>query len=669
MSKVHLCLEFSRESKFFTDSSSFDAVYKNFFKPLGMLLFSNPGLSFSINFSGTELEALKKKNPEYIELLKTLVSRKQLEVIGGGYYNPVFPLLFPQDRTGQIELLSSLIRQCFGKRPRGLSICGDCWEPSLVKSFESCSMEYVVLDSSLIPQSKQCYRPVIMSDRGTSIAILPSYKALVPGREEAAADFVKRVILSARKVEKTDREYAYGDRVVVIRFSEETIPVLLNAEWTQSLIQEIQKNSAEIALSVPSVAMKLVSTMIPAYITAGLDAGIARWCFAPYEAVEVKDKYPVNIYDFFETYPSSRALYDRMIYVSLLVNQCHGDKARKKSAREFLWASQCGNAYVCNACDPLVNSLEIRKAYKNLTEAEKLVRMSSTFKETVTNYDYNGDGFNEYVCRLEKFNACIGTYGGSVFELDVMKSSGNYADNMERISTFDGINDEYFRGFFVDHLFEADEFKKYAKGLPCRNGQFSGRRYKEVLFSAARHEIQLECKSEFSSMNQPISLRKNYNVTSNGIVVQYIIKNEGPVALKAKLAIESNICETEFLSPDCEPFSIEYVTGGQVQSAESNIASASVSESGLITGVDTVQVTDRMNNVSFMFEPNEDASLVFFPVVFHRRPDNSDELKEAGRTLALSFVWDVDLAGGMEMEKTINLTIAYSRKRRKEQKQ
>ena len=116
-----------------------------------------------MSFLGNQLTFYKKHHLEFIDLIGQLTNRKQLEILGGGYYNPIFPLLFPQDRSGQIELLTSELRQSIGKRPRGMMLYGSVWEPSLIPCLQTCGMEYVFIDSSLIPSGKQNYLPIIMA--------------------------------------------------------------------------------------------------------------------------------------------------------------------------------------------------------------------------------------------------------------------------------------------------------------------------------------------------------------------------------------------------------------------------------------------------------------------------------------------------------------------------
>lgn len=657
MAILNLNLELYSGSTNFNSVSEYKMIYDNYYKPLVSFLYANPDFSFSFYFSGPEFEYIKKKNPEFLEILKKLVDRKQVELIGGGFYNPVFPLLFPMDRSGQVDLLSTAIRKATGKRPRGVCLCASAWDPSLVTSFETCGMEYVELDSSLISKDKNLFLPIVMADRGKSIKILPVHNDFIPNENEEPSDLLLRIKKAVEKVSKNDTLNPDADRCATVILHKHQIEPLLKNKWLEKFLKEIKENySDSIKLNLPAVSVKNSTAFIQSYIHAGISADIAKWAKFPFQECEVKDS-SVNIYDFMQTYKRSQALYNRMIFVSLLVNQCHGDKMRKKTAREYLWAAQCGDAYVCKASGILVNSQERQNAYRKLTDAEKLVRECEEFKESISSFDYNCDGFKEYVCRMDKYNACINLKGGSIFELDVMKDSGNYADNMSRVMPMDKCNDNYDKGLFVDHLFEKDQYENYINGRPCKNGVFSGNVYKEVSFSSTKHEILLETNSKFPDLNQTINLKKKYIVTTNGIMVQYIIKNTSPIALKAKFVVESNFAQTCFNKDSFSSYKIEVVNDNQVENKTPDNLE-------FMRNVDAFQIVDSDNNVVFTFEPNETANLVTYPIVFMRKKTDSTDLEPAGRTLSISLAWNVDLAAGMEMEKTINLAIVPGKKRK-----
>ncbi|MDE6773507.1 MAG: hypothetical protein K2J14_02660, partial [Treponemataceae bacterium] len=79
--------------------------------------------------------------------------------------------------------------------------------------------------------------------------------------------------------------------------------------------------------------------------------------------------------------------------------------------------------------------------------------------------------------------------------------------------------------------------------------------------------------------------------------------------------------------------------------------------------VSYLQITDRANDVSFVYEPNENASVTGMPLFF-RRPGADGTVRVAGTTFVAALCWNVDLAAGGEMEKTIVFTIITPKKRK-----
>src|SRR5579859_2960997 len=74
--------------------------------PLVDLLERHPGVHAGMHFSGPLLEWLIGHYPSLIERLRTLVARGQLEILTGGYYEPVLMALPDEDKLGQILKLT-----------------------------------------------------------------------------------------------------------------------------------------------------------------------------------------------------------------------------------------------------------------------------------------------------------------------------------------------------------------------------------------------------------------------------------------------------------------------------------------------------------------------------------------------------------------------------------
>ena len=663
---VHICFGVKSSMIDSFQSDVLEKEYQNIYKPVAKFLYSHPAFCLSFSFNGPQFEFYRRKHPEFIEILQMLIGRKQIEILGGGFYDPVFPLLFPRDRTGQIELLSSSIREAVGKRPRGLSMCASIWESSRLSCFSTCGMEFVMLDETLVPPEKNTCIPLIMSDKGKSIIILPVENSLKPQPNVQISGFIDAVTAKVQKSQRNSEPHMQsGEKVISIQFSHKELKKLLESGWLENLSTVISDEKNEkCILSIPSNVVKNSVVFQPVFIPAGMSGEIAQWAIKPYKAVKTTSYFPVTIYDFLQLYPQSRALYDRMMYVSMLVNQSHGDKIRKKVARDKLWEAQNGNSFICTAEGAFVNSSFRQNSYKNLVEAEKIVRECNEFEESVSCFDYNGDGLNEYIIRMQNYFAVVNLLGGAIREFDLMQASGNYADNLSRVQEFENCNDNYERGLFVDHIFTDEEFSEYLLNKPTGNGVFSKMIYTESKFSAQHKEIQLSVCALFKN-RQNVSLRKKILASSSGLTIQYILKNESSRQLKAKFAVESSFAQTNFNAQDFNAYRLEILTDGQKQEIDTKSSSKALNASGKLANVEGFQLTDTDNSISFMFEPNEQCGLSFFPIVFNRPEYTTGENVPASMTFANTLFWDINLEPGMEMEKTINFSIFNMHKKRR----
>ena len=177
---------------------SFQTIYK----PVIKFLYSHPTFPLSFAFSGAQIQFFKKRKNELITILREMVDRKQVEILGGAYNDPLLPLLYSVDRNGQIDLLTSEIRQTFGKRPRGMTLFQDCWDSSLVNNIHTCGIEYVLLSNTLLPDNKRTFLPIFMSDLGKNVDIVPYYNELLPNSEMLAEEFIYNIEKAVLKVEK-----------------------------------------------------------------------------------------------------------------------------------------------------------------------------------------------------------------------------------------------------------------------------------------------------------------------------------------------------------------------------------------------------------------------------------------------------------------------------------
>jgi hypothetical protein len=593
------CFGVATDAASATDPVSLETVYKTVYKKLLTFLYKHPQCFFSWAFGGVELELYAKSHPEFIKLLSELVDRGQLELLGGGYYTPVLPLLLPVDRAGQIELLTTLQRKLVGRRPRGVGLSSNIWDPLLIDSYKSCVMDFAQLDVSLFPVHLPRFSPLILEHTGKTVAVLPVHSELAP-RSESPESYIARLIQAYPQDNSPDM-------VAVCAVPPRDMLSLLETNWLERFCVALPE---EIALDVPSRFLKEAGAFVPAYIPPGISYAGAN---------------QRNIQDYMQTHPCVQNVYSRMMHVSCTVNQCRGDKARKKAAREKLWEAQTGGAYL--AADADTNSDFQTDAYRNCIQAEKLVREASGFSASALAFDFDSDGHTEYAYQLDAFNAFITKKGGAVFELDVFKALFNYCGDSLRL--------------FVDCLQPA--------GTRTFDGEtvLSRSLFTEVSFKRVKKEIRLQKTALYGTDRQCVLLKKNFSAFETGVQVQYILKNLSPAPLCAVFASSSSLLLPLGKGKQCKAEAVV-----EQQKLSLNTAKLFNAESG----VATVRITDAADSASFVFVPNEEAGFAFKP------------LPAGQRTYAVSgtFFWKIALEPDREMEKTITLTILSPRKGEKE---
>ena len=651
----------------FTEST--EVLEKNFqtiYKPVLKYLYSHPSFPMSFAFSGPQIQFFKKRKNELITILRELTDRKQVEILGGGYNDPLLPLLNSADRNGQIDLLTSEIRATFGKRPRGMTLFQDCWDSSLVNNIHTCGIEYVIINSSIIPESKRSFLPIFMSDLGKNVDIFPYYNDLLPDEQMLPDEFIYNIEKAVLRVEKKDNHLQLdADRIIAISLTPEMVSKLNEAKWFEQLGKYIQANeSGRVKLTtLNNYRTAGIKIKLPSYIPIGISDEVSK--ITSISSTEKTNKYQVNVFDFLNTFNESKKLYNRMMYLSLLVNQCKTDKMRKKTAREKLWQAQNGMTLLCTANEPQFNATYRQQAYKYLNEAEKMLRGDGKFEESVTCYDYDNDGIDEYVCRMEQYFAYISLAGGSVPELDIIKDYCNYADNLKRKFEFDGHDDNYERGFFIDHLFTENQLELYIRGEPAGDGVFSRIQYSQLKYISKHHEVQLCARAVWKPTGQTIYLRKKYVINSTGMYVQYIIRNESEKPLKAKFAVESNISDVSFTLNSKSGINIETLDNGDVFNFDFSKSTEALNKKGKLNNVQVVRVSNQPNGVSFVFEPNEKCSFCYNPIKYNRPGFDGNKIALVAITHTASIFWDVNIEPGRETEKSINFTIIPVRKIKK----
>src|SRR6185503_3413943 len=116
------------------------------YRPFLERLEARPEVRVSVHCTGSLLEWLRQRAPRTFDLLGTVAARGQVELLTGGFYEPILAVLPDHDKLGQIEKLTAFLKTHFGVRPRGMWLAERVWEPHLARVLSEAGVEYVLVD-------------------------------------------------------------------------------------------------------------------------------------------------------------------------------------------------------------------------------------------------------------------------------------------------------------------------------------------------------------------------------------------------------------------------------------------------------------------------------------------------------------------------------------------
>ena len=126
-----------------------ERTYERSYLPFVECVARHPRIRLGLHYTGSLLEWLAEKHPEYIHRVGALVSRGQVEIAGGGFYEPILIAIPREDqRIEQIRRLSNFIEDHFGQRARRRLAGRARVELQLPSALAEAGVDYTLVDDS-----------------------------------------------------------------------------------------------------------------------------------------------------------------------------------------------------------------------------------------------------------------------------------------------------------------------------------------------------------------------------------------------------------------------------------------------------------------------------------------------------------------------------------------
>jgi len=268
-------------------------VYEQAYEPMVAALERHPHVRLSLHYSGPLLEWLRAERPDFIERLSALVTRDQIEIVGGGYYEPVLASLPERDRIGQATRMSEELEALFGKRPVGAWLAERVWEPDLPTSLVAAGYDWTILDdahfrSAAIPE-EDLWGPYTTEDQGQLLRVFGTEQGLryrIPFRTvEEVIDYLRlhatedgeRVGMMGDDGEKfgawpTTWEHCWGER-----------------RWVDRFFEALDANGDWVTTTTPTDWLAGHPPIGRVYVPTGSYAEMGEWALPPEESLAFAD--------------------------------------------------------------------------------------------------------------------------------------------------------------------------------------------------------------------------------------------------------------------------------------------------------------------------------------------------------------------------------------------
>jgi alpha-amylase len=148
LSRFHLVLLLHAHQPVGNFEDVFERAYRQCYLPFLDPLERHPGVHVGLHFSGPLWEWLDSRHGDYLDRLRGFVDSGQVELVGGGFYEPILISIPHADRLAQIRRMEEFIQRRFAVRPRGAWLTERIWEPHLPQSFGSAGVGYTLVDDN-----------------------------------------------------------------------------------------------------------------------------------------------------------------------------------------------------------------------------------------------------------------------------------------------------------------------------------------------------------------------------------------------------------------------------------------------------------------------------------------------------------------------------------------
>lgn len=431
----------------------FEQAYQKAYLPFVEVLERHPGVRMAFHFSGPLRDWLAEHHPELLARVRAMVQRGQLEMLGGGYYEPILAVIPDRDKNGQLVKLSRAVRDDFGYEPTGMWLAERVWEPHLPQAIAEAGLSYTIVDDAHFEyvgyDEEDLFGYYVTEEQGFTLKILPTSKHLRYAIPWAPVEEVIAYLRSHATDEGT-LVAIMGDDGEKFGLWPGTYEHCYERGWLERFFSALEENADWCLTVPPGEYAERFPALGRVYLPTASYEEMLEWALPAERAGEIvrlkhqleeEGREDVLRYvrggfwrNFLVKYPEINTMHKKMLLVSRKVWSMP-DGEERETALDHLWHGQCNCPYWHGVFGG-VFLFHIRSAnYHHLLKAERLadsVRHEGSWVEW-SRTDLDGDAAEELLLGSD----CLNLYldlprGGSAFEWDWRARDYNLANTLSR---------------------------------------------------------------------------------------------------------------------------------------------------------------------------------------------------------------------------------------------
>jgi alpha-amylase/alpha-mannosidase (GH57 family) len=681
-----------------------EEAYRQSYLPFFELAEKYPEFRFGTHFTGVLVDWVVRHHSEHVELLRTLVRRGQLEIITGGFYEPILSVIPPSDQQTQIARLTESIRERYNYEATGMWLAERVWEQPLASSLARAGVKYVLLDDTHFLSAglteAQLNGYYLTEDQGRTLAVFPISKALRYSIPFQSVDETIRVL----------RDAASGDGGNIVCFADDgekfgvwprTHKHVYEDGWLEEFFRKVTENSNWLRSRHLSEAMHEIKPKGRIYLPTASYAEMLQWALPTlaadrsYEELVHRLEHESESWEryrpfvrggywrnFFAKYPESNQLHKHMLRTSRRLHTLNGQGVNVREAYDALLASQCndpywhgvfGGVYLTNLRHANFSSLV--RADRLLDEAEGAQGLGITFE------DVDCDGADEVILETEHFGIYVKpSMGGMISEFDYKPADLNVMNTLTRREEAyhhklahattakdsnstrsihdmieakeEGLSDQlvydwYRRGSMIEHILpEAVSLEELRQGKLRMESSFVNSCF-DATWNNDTASLWLSARIRYveGEKEHQVRLEKSLGIQQSDLFVIYRLSNESAEPVRLRLASEWVI---NLLSPDATD---RYFLIDGKKPEDPRMRSSQISE-----GAGKIELLDEWLGVRVSIQPDEAQAIVRYPI-------ESVSLSEGGfekvyQGSVVMPIWSISLAPAETWTGSLSLSLS-----------